>query len=75
MNRFKRIVSGLKRHVRGWEAERRLRADTVTHLTSIIEALHERVDELEKDIDEIRSDSRRVAELRIQVEDFLAERT
>jgi len=74
MNRFKRIIHALTSSARGWVAERRLRVDTVTHLTHIIEALHQRVDELEKDIDEVRSDSRRVAELRILVEDILADR-
>jgi|GEM_PF-3461101 len=74
MNRLTRILNVAKTTARGWIAERRLRADTVTHLTSIIDALHRRLDEMEKDIDELRADSRRVAELRIQVEDFLADK-
>ncbi len=57
--------------VRGWRAQRRLRAETASDLMDIVVSLQKRVDELERDLDELRADSRRVAELRIQVEDRL----
>lgn len=75
MKRLVRIVEHSKTIARGWVAQRRLRAETLEHLVETIVALRERIDDLETDIDEVRADSRRVAELRIQVEDHLAERT
>lgn len=57
--------------MRGWLAQRRLRAETLSNLLEIVASLQQRVDDLERDLDELRADSRRVAELRIQVEDRL----
>lgn len=60
--------------LRSWRARHLLRAETVTDLVGTVTSLRTRIDELERDLDELRADSRRVAELRIQVEDLLAER-
>lgn len=60
---------------RGWLAKRRLHAETVSDLVGVVEDLRVRLGELETDLDEARADSRRIAELRIQVEDFLAARS
>ncbi len=71
MNRLTRLRLDLMTSVRGWRAQRRLRAETASDLMDIVVSLQKRVDELERDLDELRADSRRVAELRIQVEDRL----
>ncbi|MEJ6555188.1 hypothetical protein PQI51_09185 [Microbacterium esteraromaticum] len=75
MKRLARIVGHLKTIARGWVSARRLRAETLEHLVEVIVVLRTRLDDLETEIDEVRADSRRVAELRIQVEDYLADRT
>lgn len=59
---------------RGWLAQRRLRAETISDLVGVVTDLRTRVSELERDLDDTRADSRRIAELRIQVEDFLADK-
>ena len=71
MNRLTRLRVDLLTSVRGWRAERRLRAETASDLMGIVVSLQKRIDDLEQDLDELRADSRRVAELRIQVEDRL----
>lgn len=73
MNRLIRIPQDMLLALRGWRAERRLRAHTIIDLTELLSSLQRRVDELETDVDELRADSRRIAELRIQVEDLLAD--
>lgn len=73
MNRIARIRQELTINVRGWVARRRLRAETANELVDIVADLRRRLDELEVDLDELRADSRRVAELRILVEDRLSE--
>lgn len=60
--------------IRGWRARRRLRAELLIDLTRTLQVFETRISQLETDLDELRADSRRVAELRIQVEDFLADR-
>lgn len=74
MNRLVRIRRDLMLSARGWLARRRLRAETVSELVDTVNDLRQRVAELEVDLDELRADSRRVAELRIQVENALASR-
>jgi hypothetical protein len=69
------VVRDIRINLRGWRAKRRLHSEAASELVKIVLDLRNRVEELEADLDELRSDSRRVAELRIQVEDFLAERT
>lgn len=71
MNRLRRARLDLITAMRGWLAQRRLRAETLSNLLEIVASLQQRVDDLERDLDELRADSRRVAELRIQVEDRL----
>jgi len=73
MNRIARLRQDLMLGLRGWVARRRLHAETTTHLVELVTDLRRRVDELETDLDELRADSRRVAELRIMVEDRLAD--
>lgn len=73
MNRIARIRQELMINLRGWIAQRRLHAETANELVGIVAELRRRVDELEADLDELRADSRRVAELRILVEDRLAD--
>ncbi len=73
MSRIARIPRELMINVRGWVARRRLHAETANELIGIVAELRRRVDELEADLDEFRADSRRVAELRILVEDRLAD--
>lgn len=76
---MKRILGRLRQDAmlsaRGWLAKRRLHAETVSDLVGVVEDLRVRLGELETDLDEARADSRRIAELRIQVEDFLAARS
>ncbi|MFD5215742.1 hypothetical protein [Microbacterium sp. NPDC058345] len=74
MNRLARIRQDLVLNARGWLARRRLHAETVADLVGTVNELRQRVTELEVDLDELRADSRRVAELRIQVEDMLGGR-
>ena len=74
MKRIRRICRELIGILRGWVAKRRLRAETATDLIGIVADLRSRIGELEADLDELRADSRRVAEMRIQVENFLAEK-
>lgn len=74
MNRLTRLRLDLMTSLRGWLAQRRLRAETASDLIGIVTALQQRVDDLERDLDELRSDSRRVAEMRIQVEDLLIDK-
>lgn len=70
--RLGRIRQDVVLNARGWLAKRRLHAETINDLVGIVQELQVRVSELERDLDDTRADSRRVAELRIQVEDFLA---
>lgn len=73
MNRLVRAQRDLMLSIRGWRAQRRLRAATILRLTESVEGFETRVRQLEAEIDELRADSRRVAEMRIQLEDYLAE--
>lgn len=75
MSRLSRIRHDLMTDVRGWWTSRRLRAESIIALTDTVAELRRRIGELESDLDELRADSRRVAELRIQVEDLLIDRT
>lgn len=74
MNRLTRLRLDLMTSLRGWRAQRRLRAETASDLIGIVTALQRRVDDLERDLDELRADSRRVAEMRIQVEDLFIDK-
>lgn len=73
MKRIVHIGHDFLVNLRGWRARRRLQSETAINLVDTMLELRRRVDELERDLDELRGDSRRVAEIRIQVEDFLAE--
>ncbi len=73
MKRIVRVAQELRINLRGWVAKRRLRSQTIVELADTVADLRKRVGELETDLDELRGDSRRVAEMRIQVEDFLAQ--
>ncbi|MFD5224998.1 hypothetical protein ACFWHT_05175 [Microbacterium sp. NPDC058342] len=73
MNRLARLRHDVLLTLRGWRAQRRLRAETLVDLIGTVNDLTEQITELRAELDEVRADSRRVAELRIQVEDFLAD--
>lgn len=73
MKRIVRTAQDLRVNLRAWVAKRRLRAQNIIDLTDTVVDLRKRVGELETDLDELRADSRRVAEMRIQLEDFLAD--
>ncbi|GAA1530640.1 ABC-type phosphate transport system auxiliary subunit [Microbacterium ginsengiterrae] len=75
MGRLSTLGSDLLLEIRRRRAQRRLHARTVLDLASTVASLQQRLSELESDLDEVRADSRRVAELRIQVEDALAAST
>lgn len=75
MNRITRVGNDTVAEVRAWRAKRRLHSAAVVELTETVADLTVRVSALEADLDELRADSRRVAELRIQLEDFLADRS
>lgn len=72
MKRVSSALRDLRTMWRGWRAARVLRAETVAELADTVTKLQARIADLENDLDEFRSDSRRIAELRIQVEDFLS---
>lgn len=75
MNPIARIGQETVANLRGWVVKRRLHSEALVELTDTVADLRTRVGELEADLDELRADSRRVAEMRIQLEDSLADRS
>lgn len=71
VNRFKRLLQDARQELSAKRVERRLRTETLTHLAENVVELRARVEELESELDELRADSRRIAELRLLVEDSL----
>lgn len=74
MNRVQRLLGDLRAELSAKRAHRRLRTETLTDLAETIRSLQGRVIEVEAELDELRADSRRIAELRVLVEDSLVQR-
>lgn len=74
MNRLVSLLRDARMQLRSGRVKRRVKAEALTDLDGTLTALRAEVRELREEIDELRGDSRRVAELRILVEDELLRR-
>lgn len=74
MNRLISVLRDARMQLRSWRVKRQVEAEALTDLNGTLSALRAEVRELREEIDELRGDSRRVAELRILVEDELLRR-